>query len=114
MREHVRIGASSLASSSQPLFHVASEITLAHHERWDGRGYVHGLSGAQIPLAGRIVAVIDVFDALTHPRPYKDAWPVDRALAEIRRGAGNRFDPDVVAAFETIDAELLLADTTDL
>jgi HD-GYP domain-containing protein (c-di-GMP phosphodiesterase class II)/CHASE3 domain sensor protein len=114
MREHVRIGASILAASSQPLFHIASEIALTHHERWDGSGYLHGLSGAEIPLAGRIVAVIDVFDALTHPRPYKDAWPVDRALAEIRRGAGTRFDPDVVAAFEAIDTGLLLAETPDI
>jgi putative two-component system response regulator len=114
MCEHVRIGASILAASSQPLFHIASEIALTHHERWDGSGYLRGLSGAEIPLAGRIVAVIDVFDALTHPRPYKDAWPVDRALAEIRRGAGTRFDPDVVAAFEAIDTGLLLAETPDI
>jgi putative two-component system response regulator len=110
MRRHVMIGASILGASAQPLFHVASEIALTHHERWDGSGYLHGLSGEDIPLAGRIVAVIDVFDALTHSRPYKDPWPVERALEEIRCRAGSHFDPDVVAAFEAIDTGLLLAD----
>jgi HD-GYP domain-containing protein (c-di-GMP phosphodiesterase class II)/CHASE3 domain sensor protein len=113
MRQHVRIGASILGSSSQPLFHVASEIALTHHEHWDGNGYLHGLSGEQIPLAGRIVAVIDVFDALTHSRPYKEAWPVDRALEEIRSHAGTHFDPEVVEAFVAIDTDILLAETID-
>jgi putative two-component system response regulator len=77
----------------------ASTIAASHHERWDGSGYPHGLRGEEIALAGRIVAVADVFDALTHERPYKQAWPVEAALAEIRCGAGSQFDPAVVDAF---------------
>jgi response regulator RpfG family c-di-GMP phosphodiesterase/CHASE3 domain sensor protein len=114
MKQHVVIGESILASSSEPIFHVAAEIARTHHERWDGTGYIDGLSGDQIPLAGRIVAVVDVFDALTHARPYKDAWPVERALEEIEAGAGSHFDPDVVAAFASIDASLFTADVTVL
>ena len=67
-----------------------------HHDRWDGRGNLTGLAGAEIPLGGRIVAVADVFDALTHERPYKAAWPVAEAVAEIERQSGRQFDPGVV------------------
>ena len=72
---------------------MASEIAGAHHERWDGNGYVAGLVGAEIPLAGRITALADVWDTLTHERPYKPAWDEDRALAEIHSQAGAHFDP---------------------
>lgn len=77
----------------------ALDIPYSHHEWWDGSGYPRGLKGDQIPLAARIFAVVDVFDALTSERPYREAWPTDRALQLIRDGSGTHFDPDVVAAF---------------
>jgi putative nucleotidyltransferase with HDIG domain len=110
MKQHVVVGADILGASQDELFHVASQIAYTHHERWDGSGYPQGLAGQAIPLAGRIVAVVDVFDALTHERPYKPAWPVREAVEEIRRGAGSHFDPAVVAAFEALDPAALLAD----
>jgi putative two-component system response regulator len=87
---------------------AAAEISRSHHEHWDGSGYLTGLQGDEIPLSGRITAVADVFDALTHERPYKSAWDTDRALAEIIRQAGRQFDPRVVEAFTTIDLSLLI------
>ena len=92
---------------ARPCSRSASEIALTHHERWDGRGYLAGLSGEDIPLAGRITAVADVFDALTHSRPYKDAWEPDRALAVITSQAGLQFDPRAVEAFLALDLESL-------
>jgi putative two-component system response regulator len=80
---------------------MAAVIAESHHERWDGTGYPNRLAGEAIPLVGRIVAVADVFDALTNDRPYKSAWPVEQAIAELARGAGSQFDPQVVAAFLT-------------
>jgi putative nucleotidyltransferase with HDIG domain len=108
MKQHTTIGARILGSSSTPLFHVAAEIAATHHERWDGTGYPAGLAGEDIPLAGRVVALVDVFDALTHERPYKQAWPLEQAVAEIRRSAGSHFDAAVVAAFERLDPARLL------
>ena len=99
MRTHTTAGAAILAGSDHALLQVAEAIALTHHERWDGAGYPRGLAGATIPPAGRIVAVADVFDALTHARPYKAAWPVADAVAEIAWQAGRQFDPAVVAAF---------------
>lgn len=99
MRTHTRIGARILSGSQIPLLDVAATIALTHHERYDGLGYPDGLRGESIPLVGRIVAVADVFDALTHDRPYKAAWPVDRAIEEIERQAGTQLDPEVVEAF---------------
>ncbi|HEX7089833.1 MAG TPA: HD domain-containing phosphohydrolase [Longimicrobiales bacterium] len=99
MRTHTYIGARILSGSRFPLLDVAATIALTHHERWDGTGYPKGLRGESIPMVGRIVAVADVFDALTHDRPYKAAWPVEDALAEIERQAGRQFDPQVVEAF---------------
>ena len=75
---------------------MAEEIALFHHERWDGMGYPCGLQGDEIPLTARIVAVADTFDALIHARPYKEAWEVTDAIAEIERDRGYQFDPDVV------------------
>jgi HD-GYP domain-containing protein (c-di-GMP phosphodiesterase class II) len=99
MRSHAELGAEVLAGSASPVLQVAERIARTHHERWDGTGYPNGLAGEAIPLEGRIVAVCDVFDALTSRRPYKEPWPVEEALAELRRGAGSHFDPALVEAF---------------
>ncbi|MDX2007334.1 MAG: tetratricopeptide repeat protein [Meiothermus sp.] len=96
MKTHTTIGARILSGGHSRLLQMAERIAHSHHERWDGQGYPRGLAGAEIPLEGRIVAVADVLDALTHDRPYKQAWPLDHALAEIARGAGTQFDPMVV------------------
>jgi putative two-component system response regulator len=108
MREHAAIGARILSGSTNELLTLAEEIALTHHERWDGSGYPQGLAGEAIPLAGRIVAVADVFDALAHRRPYKDAWPVPRAVAGILDGAGSDFDPRVTEAFARLDHAALV------
>ncbi|GAA4029395.1 HD-GYP domain-containing protein [Actimicrobium antarcticum] len=99
MRTHAKIGADILRGSTSPLLQVAAAIALTHHEKFDGSGYPHGLKGEQIPLYGRIIAVADVFDALTSARPYKPAWEIDRAVALIRDGSGSHFDPVCVDAF---------------
>ena len=103
---HVTIGheilreAAALAAHGEArLFHLASEIARGHHEKWDGSGYPDGLRGDHIPLSARIVAVVDVYDALVSHRPYKEAWTEERALALIRAESGRHFDPDVVDAF---------------
>jgi len=102
MKTHSRVGHTILSRSTAPIFQMAAEIALRHHERWDGSGYPDGLSGAAIPESARIVAVADVFDALSVKRPYKTPWPPDRIVEHIRDGAGNHFDPDLVRLF--IDA----------
>jgi putative nucleotidyltransferase with HDIG domain len=107
MRTHAAAGAAILAGSQSDVLRFAEEIALTHHEWWDGNGYPAGLAGTTIPLSGRIVALADVFDALTHARPYKDAWLVEDALAEIKRLCGSQFDPAVVAAFEALDPQKL-------
>jgi HD-GYP domain-containing protein (c-di-GMP phosphodiesterase class II) len=99
MKAHTTVGAGILSGRTFPLLEMAEEIALAHHEHWDGGGYPAGRSGSAIPLVGRIVAVADVFDALTHARPYKAAWPVADAVTEIRSQKAAQFDPDVVEAF---------------
>jgi putative two-component system response regulator len=99
VKRHTTIGAAILAGRGFPLLETAEQIALAHHERWDGSGYPHGLKRHATPLAGRIVGVADVFDALTHERPYKQAWPRERAIVEIRAQSGRHFDPRVVEAF---------------
>jgi PAS domain S-box-containing protein len=99
MKTHAALGSRLLSSGSSPVLQMAAVIAATHHERWDGGGYPNGLSGETVPLVGRIVAVADVFDALTHDRPYKRAWSVQDAIAEIGRGAGGQFDPRVVTAF---------------
>ena len=107
MKEHSLIGATMLAGSGIPVLQMAEEIALNHHERWDGSGYPNGLEGAKIPLTARITTIVDVFDALTHERPYKHAWPLDEAIAELRTQRGLQFDPDVVDAFLEIHQRLL-------
>jgi putative two-component system response regulator len=98
MKTHTEIGARILSSSKFTLLQLAEEVAQTHHERWDGSGYT-GLTGDAIPVGGRIVAVVDVFDALTHERPYKRAWPVAQAVEEIESQKGRHFDPEVVDAF---------------
>jgi cyclic di-GMP phosphodiesterase len=112
IKTHTRIGAEILARSRSPLLRLAERVALAHHERWDGLGYPSGLHGEMIPVAGRIVAVADVFDALTHARPYKPAWPVDDAVGEIVSQAGRQFEPGVVGAFAALDHSTLLSRVT--
>jgi putative two-component system response regulator len=102
MERHAAVGAHLLAGSPLPLLRLAEEIARSHHERWDGLGYPNALRGEEVPLSGRIVAVADVYDALTSVRPYKGAWTPARALDEVRDGAGNQFDPRVVAALERV------------
>jgi PAS domain S-box-containing protein/putative nucleotidyltransferase with HDIG domain len=103
MKTHTTIGAQMLAGSAFALLEVAQQIALTHHEQWDGSGYPAGLAGEAIPIVGRIVAVADVFDALTHSRPYKPAWRTPDAVAEITSQAGRHFDPQVVDAFLSVD-----------
>jgi putative two-component system response regulator len=103
MQLHPAIGARILSGSTNELLMMAERIALTHHERWDGRGYPCGLAGEAIPLPGRIVSVADVFDALTHRRPYKEAWPVPAAVREILSETGTKFDPLVIEAFGKLD-----------
>lgn len=108
MKTHTTIGARILSGAQSDLVRMASTIAYTHHERWDGQGYPRRLSGDKIPLEGRIVAIADVFDALTHSRPYKEAWPVEEALAEIKSQSGAQFDPAVVEAFFELHKRSLL------
>ena len=98
VKTHTAIGARILSGSRFPTLRLAEEIAFSHHERWDGSGYA-GIPRDSIPLAGRIVAVADVFDALIQQRPYKEAWPVAEAIAEMERQRGHHFDPSLVDAF---------------
>jgi len=98
MKAHTEIGARILGDGSFPLLRVACDIVRTHHERWDGGGYL-GRRGEDIPLAGRIVAVADVFDVITHRRPYKAADSVEEAVSRVREDSGRHFDPTVVEAF---------------
>jgi putative two-component system response regulator len=108
MMRHVEVGEQILSEARSPTLVLAREIAASHHERWDGRGYLAGLAGEDIPLGGRITALADVFDALTHKRPYKEAWELDRALAEIASQAGSQFDPRLVMAFQALDPQSLV------
>ncbi len=98
MRRHPLIGYEILENSPSKYLQKGGEIALAHHERFDGTGYPYNLKGADIPLAARIVAIADVFDALTSVRPYKEAWSVDRAFEYIQNESGKHFDPELVSA----------------
>jgi putative two-component system response regulator len=99
MKTHTTVGAELLARSNLPQMQVAEEIARYHHERWDGKGYPDGLAGEGIPKAARITALADVFDALTHARPYKHAWPVADSIEEIKRLSGTHFDPEMTPVF---------------
>ena len=109
MKQHAQIGADLLDGSSAPLLVVAREIALTHHEKWDGSGYPHALRGESIPLVGRIVAVADVFDALTSERPYKAAWPIPKAIELLQAERDRHFDRRLVDLFiANLDAVLAI------
>jgi response regulator RpfG family c-di-GMP phosphodiesterase len=99
MKRHSAVGYEILKDSASPVLQMAAQIALSHHERFDGGGYPGGLAGEAIPLPGRMVAVADVFDALTSDRPYKRAWQIERAADFLRQGRSTHFDPDCVDAF---------------
>ncbi|WP_313070332.1 HD domain-containing phosphohydrolase [Melaminivora sp.] len=99
MRRHPEIGAEIIGEHAGGLLSMARTIALAHHEKWDGSGYPRGLAGEAIPLEARIVAIADVFDALTTRRPYKEPWSVDAAIEQLRSQAGRHFDPALVELF---------------
>jgi hypothetical protein len=107
MRTHTTTGGEILGGSERPIIQMAETIARTHHEHWDGGGYPAGLAGEQIPLVGRICAICDVFDALLSPRPYKQAWTIDDALAEVRRSRGSHFDPALVDVFLALIPDLL-------
>lgn len=106
MRSHTTIGAEILKDASADFIKLAADIALTHHEKWNGSGYPQGLKSSGIPLAGRIVALADVFDALTSERPYKAPFPLEKALAIIKEGRGSHFDPELVNAFLAIEDEI--------
>lgn len=99
MRTHVAIGARILAGGQSELLQTAQRIALSHHERWTGRGYPNGLAGERIPIEARIVGMVDSFEALTHERPFRPAWTLQKTLAFIGDESGVLFDPQVVTAF---------------
>lgn len=107
MRRHPEIGAEIMGEHPSGVLQLAREIALAHHEKWDGSGYPRGLAGEAIPLSARIVAIADVFDALTTRRPYKEPWPVQEAMNHIAAQAGKHFDPALVALFAPLLPQLL-------
>jgi putative two-component system response regulator len=109
MKTHTLIGSQILVGSSSRLLRSAEEITRTHHERWDGKGYPLGTTGDETPIAGRLTAVADVFDALNFSRPYKDAWPLDAVLAELELAAGRQLDPALVEILLGLDHDALLA-----
>lgn len=107
MEEHTRIGHAMMRGTRSNMFRMAADIALSHHERWDGSGYPQGLKGEQIPLAARIAAVADVFDALTSVRAYKSAWSAANAFTYLHDNAGEQFDPACVAAFAGARDEII-------
>ena len=107
MKQHTINGGQILAGSDAGFIKLADVIALTHHEKWDGSGYPKGLKGLKIPLVGRIVAIADVFDALTSERPYKEPFSLEKSYSIIKERRGNHFDPDVVDAFFVIEDEIL-------
>lgn len=108
MQKHATNGAQILSDSRQGFIRLGEVIALTHHEKWDGNGYPSGLKGGKIPLVGRIVAIADVFDALTTRRPYKEPFSLEKSYAIIQESKGNHFDPDVVDAFFAVEDEILV------
>ena len=107
MKQHTVIGSKILMKSNVEFIQLGEIIALTHHEKWDGSGYSQGLAGTQIPLAGRITALSDAFDAIGSQRPYKKALPVEKSLEIIKNSRGTHFDPDAVDAFFSIKDEIL-------
>lgn len=107
MKLHTSIGGRILSNSDSYVIQMAERIALTHHEKWDGSGYPDGLKGSQIPLWGRICAIVDVFDALTNNRPYKKAFPIAQSLEILKKSTGTHFDPEVSEAFFSIQEEIL-------
>ena len=107
MQQHTSIGGEIIGEQSSELLQMARTIALTHHEKWNGKGYHQGLSREDIPLESRIVAIADVFDALTSERPYKEAWPVDKTVDLIKKESGEHFDPMLVDAFVNCLSEIL-------
>jgi len=106
IKRHPEIGSDIIGDHDAEVLKMAKEISLTHHEKWDGSGYPKGLRGEEIPLLGRIVAIADVFDALTCVRPYKNAWPIDKALELIANESGKHFDPTLVKHFLNAETEV--------
>ncbi|MBK6684120.1 MAG: HD domain-containing protein [Deltaproteobacteria bacterium] len=107
MKQHPNIGAAILANSGSELLQMAERIARSHHEKWNGQGYPRGIKGADIPLEGRIVAIADVFDAVTSKRCYKPAFALEKSIGILKDGAGQHFDPELVEAFLSIESEIL-------
>ena len=99
MQQHPKIGARIIGKHDSKIITLARETALYHHEKWDGSGYPHGIAGDEIPVSARIAAISDVFDALTSDRPYKQAWSVEEAVAEIQAESGKHFEPVLVELF---------------
>ena len=107
MRQHPQFGAEIIGEHPSRMLRLARSVALSHHEKWDGSGYPQGLAGEAIPLEARIVALADVFDALTSERPYKKAWPAEQAMNFIAEQAGLHFDPALVQLFVPLLTQLL-------
>ena len=107
MKTHTTIGYDILSKSDTSFFHLSAQIALNHHEKWNGSGYPNGLNGKNIPQAARIVAICDVFDALTMKRSYKPAWSVEDSFAEIEKNIGTHFDPELAECFMRIQPEII-------
>lgn len=107
MQTHCQIGADVIGYDDSELLQLAREIALTHHEKWDGTGYPNTIAGEYIPLPGRIVAIADVFDALTSERPYKKAWPIADAVELLKKEAGIHFDPNLVSLFVELLPEVI-------
>lgn len=114
MKRHVQMGADILSDGDSVLMQLARDIALTHHEKWDGSGYPNGLAGTDIPQAGRIVAVADVFDALTSSRPYKKAWPVEDAVRLLQEQSGRHFDPEIISHFLALLPEIVAIRNSNL
>jgi HD-GYP domain-containing protein (c-di-GMP phosphodiesterase class II)/Flp pilus assembly protein TadD len=102
IKDHTIIGAQILSGGKSPILKLAEQIAMTHHERWDGNGYPNKLAGDEIPLVGRIVAIADVYDALTTERPYKRAWTHEESISELEAQAGKMFDPNIIALVRTV------------